>query len=138
MFIYILIPVTVVLPFIFRRAYGVRVLSVMILGAIALLHLTFLMTMRRTVVDDGVAQFGVTDAGKLPPGFQAAADSVGQLGASQMWLFAALTAAFLFLALLPFGILKSQPSRPRPPATTEKRTHEPDRTGQVKPSGSDA
>ncbi|GEM_PF-2453519 len=106
--IFLLILVTVILPFVFRRAYGVRVVSVMALGGIALLHFTSLMAMRRVVIEEGVRQFGIANAGQLPPGFTAAADYAAQFAGSQMWLFAALTAALLFLALFPFGILKSQ------------------------------
>jgi len=104
----VLILATAILPFVFRRAYGVRVLSVMVLGAIALLHFTFLMTMKRLVIQDGVRHFGVTDSGQLPPDFKTAADSVARFSEPQMWMFAALGAALLFLALFPFGILKSQ------------------------------
>jgi len=106
--IFLLILVMVILPFVFRRAFGVRVLSVMVLGGIALLHFTSLMAMRRVVIEDGVRQLGVANAGQLPPGFTAAANSAGRFAGSEMCLFAALMAALLFLALFPFGILKSQ------------------------------
>ena len=106
--LYIPILIAVILPLLFRRAYGVRVLSAVILCAIALLHFTHLMAVHRLVIEDGVRQLPIAPGSQLPPDFRVAVDSIQKQSQQQMWPFAAFTGALVFLALLPFGATKSQ------------------------------
>jgi hypothetical protein len=106
--LYVPIVLAVILPLLFRRAYGVRVFSVVILCVIASLHFTFLMAGHRIVIEDGVRQLAVTPGSQLPPDFRVAVDSIQKHGQQQMWPFAALTAALVFLALFPFGSIKTR------------------------------
>ena|SRR5437899_13041001 len=109
--LYIPILVAVLLPLLFRRAYGVRVLSAVILCAVALFHFTYLMTAHRLVLEDGTRQLGVTQGSQLPADFRVAVDSVQKHSQQQMWPFAALTGALVFLALFPFKVVKTEATK---------------------------
>jgi hypothetical protein len=109
--VYIPILVAVLLALVLRRSYGVRVLSAFILGFVASLHFTFLMTAHRLVIEEGVRQSVVTPSSKLPPDFKVAVDSIQRFGQDQMWLFAALVAALIILVLCPFRSVKDQPPK---------------------------
>jgi hypothetical protein len=91
--LYIPILIAVVLPFLFRRTYGVGVLSAVILCAVALLHFTHLMAVHRIVMEDGVRQLAVASGGQLPSDFRVAVDSIQKYSHQQMWPFAALIGA---------------------------------------------
>ena len=82
--LYIPILLAVVLPLLFRRTYGVRVLSAVILCAVALLHFTHLMAMHRLVMEDGERQLAVPPGGQMPSDFRVAVDSVQKYSQQQM------------------------------------------------------
>jgi len=102
------IVVAVILPVLFRRAFGVRVLSAVILSAVAFLHFTYLMAGHRIVMEDGAHQLAAAPGSQLPPDFRVAVDSLQKHNQQQMWPFAALTVALVFLALLPFETMKKR------------------------------
>lgn len=104
--IFVPIAVAVILPVLFRRAVGVRILSVVILLAVASLHFTYLMASHRIVMEDGARQLAVASESQLPPDFCAAVDSIQKHNQQQMWPFAALTVALVFLALFPIKTVK--------------------------------
>jgi hypothetical protein len=106
--LYIPILVALILPLFFRRHYGVRVLSAVILCAVALLHFTHLMAVHRLVTEDGVRQLAVPAGEQLPSDFRVAVDSVQKYSQQQMWPFAALIGALIVLVLLPLRIVKSE------------------------------
>jgi hypothetical protein len=106
--LYVPIVFAVILPLLFRRAYGVRVLSTVILCAVALLHFTHLMAVHRLVMEDGMRQLAVPSNGQLPSDFRVAVDSIQKYSQQQMWPFAALIGALLVLVLLPFRPVKSE------------------------------
>src|SRR5271155_2494084 len=104
--IYVPILVAVALPLLFRHAYGVRVLSAVILCAVALLHFTHLTAVHRLVMEDGVRQLAVTSGSQLPSDFQIAVGSIQKYSHQEMWPFAALTGALVLLVLFPFRAVK--------------------------------
>jgi peptidoglycan/LPS O-acetylase OafA/YrhL len=108
---YVLILVAAILPLLYRQAYGVRLLSVVILCIAALLHFTYLMASHRLVMEDGTRESAVAPGGELAPDLRVAVASVQKYNQQQMWPFAALTAALVLLALLPFESMKG----PAPP-----------------------
>ena len=108
--LYVPIMVAVILPLLFRRAYGVRVFCAVILCGVASLHFTYLVASHRLVIEDGARQLSVAPAGQLPPDFRVAVDSIQKHNQQQSWPFAALAAALVFLVLLPSGGMKQRTS----------------------------
>ncbi len=108
--LYVPIVLAVIMPLLFRRAYGVRVLSVVILCSVASLHFTFLMTEHRLIMQAGRRELAVPRGSQLPPDFDLAVTSVQKHSQQQMWPFAALVSALVILSLFPFGITKSRTS----------------------------
>ena len=106
--LYVPIVVAVILPVLFRRVVGVRVLSAVILSAVALLHFTYLMDGHRIVMEDGARQLAVAPGSELPPDFRVAVDSIQKHNQQQTWPFAALIVALVFLGLFPFGNMKKR------------------------------
>jgi hypothetical protein len=100
--LYIPILVALILPLLFRRQYGVRVMSAVILCAVAVLHFTHLMAVHRLVKEDGVRHLAVPAGGELPGDFRVAVDSIQRHSQQQMGPFAGLIGALVVLALRPF------------------------------------
>jgi hypothetical protein len=100
--LYFPILVAVMLPLFFPRVYGVRVFSVLILCAVASLHFTYLMASHRIVMEEGVRLLAIAPGSQLPRDYLVAVDSIQKHSQGQMWPFAALTTALVFLALRPF------------------------------------
>lgn len=106
--VYIPILVALILPLLFRRHYGVRVLSAVILCAVALLHFTHLMAVHRLVMEDGVRLLAVPAGGELPSDFRVAVDSIRRHSQQEMWPFAGLIGALVVLVLRPFPAVKHE------------------------------
>lgn len=101
MILYVVILFAVVMPILFRRSAGLRVLSAIILCAVALLHLTHLMTLHRLVAEDVTKQLATAPGERLPSEGRPALDSIQKHSQGQMWLFAALSGAWMILTLVP-------------------------------------
>ena len=71
---YIPVLLAATLPFLFRRSYGVRVSSAVLLCTVALMHFVYLIGMPRLVLEDGVRQFGVKSSTQLPSEYRMAVD----------------------------------------------------------------
>jgi hypothetical protein len=106
--LYIPILIALTLPLLFRRAYGARVLSAVILCAVGLLHFTHLMALHRLVLEDGLRQLAIPAGGQLPSDFRVAVDSVQKYSQEQMWPFAALIGVLIVLVLLPLRVVKTE------------------------------
>lgn len=101
------------LPLLFRRNYGVRVLSAFILGGVGFLHFGFLMTSHRLVMEDVVQGSTSVQAGVLPSDDALLAiDSIQKMSQQEMWSFAFLLGVFLLLVLLPFRKENDEPAEP--------------------------
>jgi hypothetical protein len=115
--VYAVILPAVVIPILFRRSAGVRVLSVVILCLVAALHFTHLMSVHRLVAEDGANQLTVAPGEQLPADYRLAVDSIQKHSQQQMWLFAALTGGWLVLTLLPAKVV-SAPAKKSPASKT--------------------
>jgi hypothetical protein len=69
----------------------------------ASLHITFLLTEHRLVMERGIQHFGASSTKPLPDDFQTAVGMIQDLSQGEMTLVFLLIVAFAVLALLPFG-----------------------------------
>jgi uncharacterized membrane protein YhaH (DUF805 family) len=93
-----------VLPLVFRRAYWLRVLCVLLLGFQAFLHLIFLDSETHSVKDRALEQNG----GHLPTDFQSALQIVRGLNQQEEILTALIFMALVALALFPSQHIKDK------------------------------
>jgi hypothetical protein len=100
--LYILVLLAVTLPIVFRRIFWVRVASVFLLGFLAVIHLVFLLTEHRLVLERGVQHYGASPTKPLPDDFRAAVGMIQDLSQPELLFAAALFVALVILALLPF------------------------------------
>jgi hypothetical protein len=103
-FVYIIVVLTAVLPFVFRRTYWLRVLCVLLLGFQAFLHLIFLDSEAHSVKDRALEQNG----GHLPTDFQSALQIVRGLNQQEEILTALIFMALVALALVPSQRIKDK------------------------------
>jgi hypothetical protein len=109
---YVLPLLAAALPLVFRRNYGVRVLSAFILGGVGFLHFGFLMTSHRLVMEDVVQGSTAAQTGVLPSDVLLAIDSIQKMSQQEMWSFALLLGVLLLLVLLPFRKENDEPTEP--------------------------
>jgi hypothetical protein len=101
MMLYAVILLMTAMPILFRRSAGVRVMSAIVLCLVAALHFTHLMTLHRLVAEDGANRLAVAPGEQLPAEYRLAVSSIQKYNQADVGLFAALTAGWFILALLP-------------------------------------
>jgi hypothetical protein len=102
--IYLIIVFAALLPIIFRRVYWLRLVCALLLGVLASLHLTFLLTEHRLVLERGIQHFEASSTKPLPGDFQTAVGMIQDLNQGETIFVFLLIIAFATLALLPFGL----------------------------------
>jgi hypothetical protein len=100
--IYMIVILAALLPIVFRRVYWLRLVCVLLLGFLASLHYTFLLTEHRLVMERGIQNFGASSAKPLPDDFMVAVGMIQELSQGEMTFVFLLVVAFMALALLPF------------------------------------
>jgi hypothetical protein len=101
--IYLIVVLAALLPIVFRRVYWLRLVCVLLLGFLASLHYTFLLTEHRLVLEHGYQHFGTSASKPLPDDFKVAVGMIQELSQGEMLFVFLLIVAFIALALLPFG-----------------------------------
>ena len=103
-FVYAVVVLTAVLPFIFCRTYWVRVLCVLLLGFQSFLHFIFLDSEAHLVKDLATEKNG----GQLPTDFQTALQVIRELNQKEEILTGLIFVAFIVLALFPCPRMKNK------------------------------
>lgn len=99
--VYVPLVVAVLLPFLFRRSYAVRVLTAFILCAVAGIHYTYLLAAHRLIREAGAKEFAIAPGKSFPREFEIALDLIQDFNHRQIELFVAIIVAFVILVLLP-------------------------------------
>ncbi|MGD0087009.1 MAG: hypothetical protein ABSC24_07755 [Verrucomicrobiota bacterium] len=103
-FVYTIVVLTAVLPFVFRRAYWLRALCVLLLGFQAILHLVFLDSEAHSVKDRALELYG----SHLPTDFQSALQIIRELNHQEEILTALIFMALVAVALCPSPRIKDK------------------------------